>query len=189
MITRDVYVISLRRRPMRIQGFFDRWAKTVHHEVEPVVFGAVDLPRSTEGCFASHRAIWQGLRREPAVIFEDDACFTDDFTLDLTPPSNWQILWLGGEHTRPPLPYDGTWVRPQRMIRTHAYIVRDSSTVAKLMADAPAIDPHLSLIDVPQYCLRRHTVGQAGGYISERTHRIGLQDQYWQPFPDNAYDL
>lgn len=145
-----------------------------------MVFPAIDLrPYSETGCFRSHQAAWD-LYTGPLLVFEDDAVFRMDFTLDLTPPEDWQILWLGGEHADPPAPFDEQWVRPTRMFRTHAYILRDPAAVADLMRGAPAIDPHLAGLPIAQYALREHTVGQGAG-MSDRTRRSHPQVRFWQP--------
>lgn len=173
-------VITLGRREDRLERFLRRsekhlfpWFKTV------TAWLAVDDPVDPDrGCLASHLQVLNNLAG-PLLVLEDDACFSDDFTLSLTPPHDWDILWLGGQHRLAPLPVNSEWVTPTYLVRTHAYIVREPKTIAGLMQNAPRMDPYMASLPVKQYALRTNTVGQMAG-LSDITGQTRGSDEYWQ---------
>lgn len=178
MLTPDVVVINLARRPDRRAAFLHRW-QTAAPGAPPVRIEAAVDTGDEDGCLASHlRALVR--QAGPVLVFEDDACFSADFTLQLQPPPDWDVLWLGGQHHQPPLPVSPTWARVRRMVRTHAYIAREPRLLAAMMIASRArrLDPYMAMLPLNQYVLRTHTVGQAAG-ASDLGGGFQQEDQYW----------
>ncbi len=181
-------VITLPERTDRLHAFLDRYHATALTHVPLVI--TPGRPGGDTGCLAAHRTALTG-RVGPLLVLEDDACFTPDFTPHVHPPSGWDIAWLGGQHRARPRDHDDMWVAPTRLVRTHAYLVREPDRIAALLAAAPRMDPWLSTQDtLRQYCLRRHTVGQCAG-VSGIDGSVRPADEYWNkpfrplPFPHN----
>jgi hypothetical protein len=160
-------VINLARRPDRLTAFQQRW-QAAAPDAPVHVFTAVDGHGTPGGgsaaCLESHLRVME-THTGPLLIFEDDAIFADEFTLDLHAPADWDILWLGGQNRTPPEAYTQHWAIARDVVRTHAYIVRDPQRVARMMREAgyARIDPHLSYLPLRQYFLVNPTVGQAAG--------------------------
>ncbi len=171
----SVAVINLDRRPDRWAAITARWAAT--GQTLPLRrVSAVDTG-TDDGCLASHRRALS-LHDGPVLVLEDDACFAPWFTLDLPLPAAWDVLWLGGQHHRRPVPVDDVWARPRYMVRTHAYIARRPAHLAALMAAVPRMDPHVSMLPLNQFVLYTHAVGQAAD-VSDIDGRTRERDQYW----------
>lgn len=175
MITAKVHVISLARRADRRERLAVEWP----YPHLPVWFTDA-TGGGTAGCLASHLRLLAGCGPGPVLVLEDDAVFAPGFTLELDPPADWQVLWLGRQKLAPEKPVDAVWARPWRIARTHAYVARDPQELHRLLvAAAPAsIDPALSRLPVPQYMLRTATVGQAAGR-SDITGATRAGDQFW----------
>lgn len=199
-----VTVINLARRPDRLAGFLSRW-RYAAPSLAVTVHQAADRPGQIDGqqwppghadceqrcwtrpadvaCLASHLGVLDTYSG-PLLVLEDDACFAEDFTLDLHPPPDWDVLWLGGQHLAAPTPVDRTWVRPTYLVRTHAYLVRQPAALAAAARAGriPRMDPYLSHLPGNQYALARHTVGQAAGRSDIGASRAA--DEFWQPRHD-----
>lgn len=140
-----VYVINLGRRPDRMKGFHLRIAEARWPFAWPERFDAVDgqiltPPESwgsnTKGAWGiaqSHRGV---LRRcldrgqKNVLIFEDDALFPADFASQVTAwlsrvPSDWDGLFLGGQHTASPVPITPEVLRCRVTVCMHAYALRE----------------------------------------------------------------
>jgi hypothetical protein len=171
-------VITLRRRPDRLAAFREKWDR-LQLGVPLSTFFAVDggTGGGDAGCKRSHHAV---LSRHPGplLVLEDDACFAPEFTLDLDPPGDWEILWLGAQHHIAPDPVDTVWARPRYQVRTHAYIARDPKRLAAFLPEMPRLDPYMAQVQMSQYVLRRHTVGQSAGR-SDIDQRTRSSDEYW----------
>ena len=179
----SVACISLPARADRRAALAARWKAT--REGHRQVVGVPAFEGGDDGCLRSH-LLALDCSLSPVLILEDDACFAPDFTLDLLPPADWDVLWLGGQHRTRPIEHDETWVRPTRMMRTHAYIARDPRALAALMRlhAIPRMDPYVAALPLNQYVLRRHTVGQSAG-LSDIDGRTRPVDQYWNgKFPE-----
>ena len=117
--TMKQYLINLKRRPDRLQQFYDRYP--THIEVvygfdgqnpenenanELQTFHALSngLMPGEKGCFISHVRIYQDMidKNIPfAVVMEDDAIFCENFKEKLNEvvnelPNDFQILYFGG---------------------------------------------------------------------------------------------
>lgn len=171
-----VHVISLPGRQARLDRLTARWPLP---HVALNVHEAIADPDPVRGCLRSHLAVLAAAAG-PALILEDDAVFADGFTLELRPPADWQVLWLGRQCLAPQRPVDAVWSRPWRIARTHAYVARDPQDLfgRLVRCEARSIDPTLSELAVPQYMLRIATVGQAAGR-SDITGRLRLADEFW----------
>ena len=176
----NIAVIGLARRYDRMAEFFERFRVALPVNTIPVTaWAAVDDPYDPDkGCLLSHIRVLSAMDG-PLVVFEDDACFSEQFTLDLDPPGDWDILWLGGQHKLAPAPHNATWVTPRHLVRTHAYIAREPSRVAQMLRGVPRIDPHMANLRLRQYALKHHTVGQRAGR-SDISGTIRPVDEYWQ---------
>ncbi len=173
-----VVVLNLRRRPDRLTAFDQRW-QAAQTGLRYRVHEAVDLADGTAACLASHQQILDTYRG-PLLILEDDACFAPDFTLTVTPPPDWQIAWLAGQHRTHPTPVCAGWVRPRFLVRTHGYIVRNPLLVGAFLREAKPtrLDPVIAALPLPQYALERFTIGQTAGR-SDIDGRIRHHDEYW----------
>jgi len=170
-------VINLADRPQRLRAFQQRWDAAG----APVPLRRQDAVRggSDAACTASHLAALSA-GSGPLVVFEDDACFAPTFTLDLSPPAGWDVLWLGGQHYLPPAPLDEVWARPRHQLRTHAYIARDPQALAAVIraARVPRMAPYVAQLPLKQFVLRVHTVGQCAG-TSDISGDVRIVDQFW----------
>jgi hypothetical protein len=145
-------VISLKRRPDRLAGFLERireaWP-TAEKRLE--IFAAIDGelcpppdwwrgPPGAFGCWQSHaRVIESALmdRVDQLVVFEDDATFAECFELRFVGlaghvPDDWGMIYLGGQHLKPPEPVNSMVVRGTNINRTHAYVVKGGEPMRQL---------------------------------------------------------
>jgi hypothetical protein len=134
-----VVVISLARRPDRLEGFFDclprpwplPWPEVfqaVDGQAEPPPTGWKATPGAW-GCARSHHsvlswAIATGVER--LLVLEDDVTFVPDFAARLSAlavPEDTGQLYLGGQHLAKAeaLPGREDLVRGLNVNRTHAY--------------------------------------------------------------------
>lgn len=177
----SVAVINLQRRPERLKAFDRRWRKA-GHGLPYDVHDAVDTGDAA-GCLASHLQVLSRYTR-PVLVLEDDAIFAPAFDPFVTPPGDWWLAWLGGQHRIAPIPVNDRWVRPRYLVRTHAYIARHPAEIGAWLyaANPPRIDPFLAALPIQQYALRTFTVGQAAG-TSDIDGRTRNDDEFWnQPF-------
>jgi len=138
------------------------------------------------------------------LVFEDDACFSDDFAERLPKlmaeldalEGDWDMLYLGGQHlykeTSPPWPYAGTenLLRCDNVNRTHAFALNARFMVkfAQHIIHAPDyIDAeddmhidhqlgtlHRSLVTLAAY---PWLCGQAGGFSS--VNLSDKEEEWW----------
>lgn len=179
-LVREVAIINLARRFDRLHSCVRRVVVTDIGQLRvPVsVWAAVEHEQPDQGCLQSHLHVLDNVDHSPVLVLEDDACFNHAFSLNLKPPADWEILWLGGQHKRPPRPLDHQWVVPTYLVRTHAYIARFPRQVAELLRDAPRMDPYLAALPLRQYALRHNTVGQTAG-TSDIDGTVRDADEYW----------
>lgn len=111
-----VYVVSLKRRPDRLETFWNNFRKTDWPFKTPEVFEAVDgraVQRPMEwrhgagayGCYMSHLTILRNCiqeNRRNVLILEDDATFCASFNSRVAAflhhvPDQWDNLMIGGQ--------------------------------------------------------------------------------------------
>jgi glycosyl transferase family 25 len=140
-----IYCINLDTRP-------DRWEQAMHEfatigiadRVERVAGITHVDPR--EGCRLSHLACVQraaAAAAQTALIFEDDVTFpgfSDEQlarSLDrLRTVSGWDLFYLGGLVSAPPMERDDTIFRAP-IVQTHAYAIHRRAFAAVQRSDAP----------------------------------------------------
>lgn len=150
MIFDRVVVISLARRPDRLEAFLDRFSKAWPGqmvEIEPAVDGELEVipawwkqSPGAWGCYRSHEKILADAELAglgSVLIFEDDATFCDGFVdrlgelLDAV-PDDWAQLYLGGQHLRGPRSCGRRGVvRGVNVNRTHAYAIRGTDRISE----------------------------------------------------------
>jgi hypothetical protein len=152
------------------------------------------------GCYQSHMNVLRqaaGRRCRAVLVLEDDVMFCENF-LNLARcwlsqvPEDWQVLYLGGEHTLGPVPLltempDGcpSVLEPSGVRRTHAYVVRGttlpylSSYLAQNTWDEVdvVLNDFIQAGGVSSYCPGPWLVGQRGG-VSDLTGRRE-NDRWW----------
>ena len=123
-------VINLERRKDRLQHMEEQ-ARKLDFQFE--LMHAIDstdnpyISNSHYGCFLSHKSILQ--RRETMLIFEDDCLLNHNWENLLVDamselPEDWDMLYLGGWKTLT-TPYSEHLLKADRVLCTHAYLVRD----------------------------------------------------------------
>lgn len=138
-----VVVVNLKRRPERLDAFWEQLSRQPWPFSKPEIFEAVEgdrlpLPRlwrdggGAWGCMQSHRhileqAISDGV--ENLLVLEDDAVLCDNFAERVAQflvdvPGDWDQLMLGGQHRENPHDHYPGVVRCMKTERTHAYAVR-----------------------------------------------------------------
>lgn len=138
-----VVIINLRRRPDRLQAFFDQeqmkdWPfkiPTIHEacdgwKCKPATWGSGS---GSYGCCVSHKSVLLEAmedRVESLFVLEDDAYLCPQFLQKATEffshvPPDWDSLWIGGQHRsgKPPEVMPGI-LRCNNAQRTHAYLIR-----------------------------------------------------------------
>jgi hypothetical protein len=138
-----VYVINLLRRPERLAAFQKQIAEHNWPFNPPILFSAIDgdkVPCPPEfkqgggafGCRQSHvRILEQCLMEdvESVLILEDDAQLLPNFSDQAQKflsgvPTDWEGLYLGGQHLASPVAVCPGIVRATDVERTHAYACR-----------------------------------------------------------------
>ena len=136
------YLLNLERRPDRLKEATEGLTRA---GIEFGRFEAVDgnklpLPSNEKngagafGCRLSHVRIMEDAIKndfEMVGVFEDDVVFAnpETFKEELNEvfsklPSDWELLYLGGQHRQKPTPVKEGIVRCNDCHRTHSYIVR-----------------------------------------------------------------
>ncbi len=152
----QVWVVTLKRRPDRLDRFWSELQRVRWPFAEPRVYEAVDgakldIPNfwqtgsGSYGCLRSHfnileRAILDGVGS--ILILEDDAVLQAEFSRQIqgflaTVPSDWQCLMLGGQHVNClPEPIVPGMVGPGKggggIQRTHCYALRGEDVMKAL---------------------------------------------------------
>lgn len=158
MIPTKAVVISLARRPDRLEGFLKRWAD-LGLDLDLEVFEAIDgnqrpIPdywvesSGAYGCYLSHMAVLHATS-EPVLILEDDAVFASDTRAALSqePTDDWDLFYLGGrldaftpQYTRPGI------YSYKAISKTHAYIARNPSALVSLLEERLCEGQHIDWI-------------------------------------------
>ena len=121
-ILRNATVITLRKRPERLEGFGKRFGEATRGASFAVFYGydgeKIPVPESWKaskgafGCCLAHVSAWARVLSDenydddtPLLFFEDDAIFCENFygkleILAPIVPDDWDMIYLGGEHLR-----------------------------------------------------------------------------------------
>ena len=203
----SVQLINLKRRPDRLEHFWEQFEKLkwpfAHPQVFPAVDGvAVPAPYTWRagagawGCMQSHRqvleqAIMKGVNS--LLILEDDATFRPSFAADVSAflaevPGNWDGLMLGGQVVESLKVKPGI-LRCMNCQRTHAYAVRGRYLKAlyqHLISTAGHCDQRMGDIQARYniYAPDPFLVGQMAG----QSDIGGTRDptRFWSPPPNDA---
>jgi GR25 family glycosyltransferase involved in LPS biosynthesis len=167
------YIISLKRRPDRLQRALDSWNQVKPPFPDPIIFNAVDgneVPKPPTwkagngawGCRNSHLAIFDQIfsdKLQNCLILEDDFEFVTGFNTKVEPflnsvPYNYDSILLGGQHHRDPLPSPGSnsllppngIKRVMASQRTHAYIIKNGFFMKQLYLAWQSTDNHIDWI-------------------------------------------
>jgi hypothetical protein len=151
----QVWVISLKRRPDRLNRFMGETRKFRWPFKAPQVYHAVDgdkvgVPKywqtggGSYGCLRSHMNILERAILDDVnsiLVLEDDALLPDTFVEDFSAfwdnvPKDWQCLMLGGQHANSkPIPVAPGVVRAGDgggIQRTHCYALRGHEVMKAL---------------------------------------------------------
>lgn len=136
-----VYVVNLDRRPDRWRQFAERLPNDWPF-AQPIRFAAVDgqvvTPpawwKAGKGAWGIYRSFLTILERclnenvRSVLMLEDDACFCEDFSAKAMEwlrhvPSDWGMLYLGGQHCKKAQQINPWLLQPQNVNRCHAWAV------------------------------------------------------------------
>lgn len=151
----QVWVVSLKRRPDRMNRFREEIKAASWPFRDPVVFDAIDgskvgIPKvwrtgaGSYGCLRSHmnileRAIMDDV--ECLLVLEDDAVFEEGFDWRVAAfmkkvPADWDCIMFGGQHIQSvPIPVCSGVVRAGGgggIQRTHCYAIRGEAAMKAL---------------------------------------------------------
>lgn len=145
-------------------------------------FGNPYMRNGQWGCYQSHKAILE--RHETLMVLEDDCVLMPDYKIQLQKciyelPHDWDMLYLGGwkVHTEP---YSDNLLKAERVLTTHAYIVRDKFTHNLLneMKNIDKVDvcfartPGKKFICNPVLAVQRESYSDVENSITNNTHLI-----------------
>lgn len=178
-------VISLPSRTDRRETFATNWSG---YKLGYSFFDAIeDVDNAPDATFESHMQSLSSFYYGPILVLEDDAVPAEDFTKILEDvPADWELLFLGGQHFADPVGIVSyKWEIPTRMMRTHAYVVRNPQslvTIARALIPQRQADPYISQLPVPVYSLIKFTVGQDAG-LSDITGAVREAPMFWNRNP------
>lgn len=201
------FVISLARRPDRLEAFMGRlpadWPLPT-----PCLFPAVDglaeeRPRwwkttpGAWGCYRSHVGVLEACVKadiDRVLVLEDDATFGPDTASRLSRldvPEDCQQLYMGGQHLAVPEPGPPGLVVGRNVNRTHAYAVLGRDAIRILLehlSPDPAlwtarhhVDHHYGLLHrdrrIRVYAAQPWIAGQAAG--TSDVGRGAQRERWW----------
>lgn len=173
-----IVVLTLPDRPERLDAYLRRngCLGTVHYGMRGQT--------AWDGCLAGHHAIWQQAT-EDTLVLEDDVLLVDDWQQRIpTPPADWDLLYLGGQHVRRPMPVAPGLVRCVATFRTHAYLLRHTSVPRLLQHTSGADHLDAQLVQAQRrrqfkaYAVTPWLAGQAAG-LSAISGRVE-PERWWQ---------
>lgn len=138
-------LINLDKRVDRLERF-DAQAKQLNINYHRL--SAIEDADPIKGCRLSHIAALQHFDSEIVFVFEDDACFVDNFYEELDKslemlPDDWDMAYLGANLVITH-PVNNRWHKSQVCSSTHAYAVRRKA-VDKLIEQAQQYDGHVDV--------------------------------------------
>jgi GR25 family glycosyltransferase involved in LPS biosynthesis len=133
-------------------------------------------PPGAYGCLLSHLAVVKQARENgmpDVLIFEDDAFFARGFDVRFSRymgqvPGDWDLLFLGGNHSIEPLTISRNVVHVSSTLTSHAYAIKNTAYdyFIRYNENFPNIfdinNTHLQKI-FRCYCFRPNLVGQEQG--------------------------
>lgn len=178
-----VFVISLARRPDRLEDFWAQgpgeWPWLMPEVFEAVNGNAIEVPGwfrappGAWGCLQSHVAIWDMQIKagwDSVLVLEDDALFCNDAvgrmrnTLDCV-PADWDQIYFGGQHWQtsdhpPETEIQDGIVRCRNVNRTHAYAIRlPFAKIARTVVTTPTAEPNGTLHHIDYRLGNLHETG------------------------------
>jgi GR25 family glycosyltransferase involved in LPS biosynthesis len=212
-----IYLISLtKKRPNKVSEFMNRLPKDWNlgqidimdaidgYEMELPVWWNSHL-KGSYGCLRSHCKILEYIMKNNllnVMIFEDDAIFSDNFIMKLQQicenlPTDWEQLYLGGQHLAKPRSINNDIVKGVNINRTHCYVIKDESVAKKILSNLNSKDfwikylnKHKYHIDYAYGAMHKHNmlnsyacnpfiVGQAENTFSDTGSQISKVDRWW----------
>lgn len=196
-------LINLTRRPDRLQQATEQLTNWPY--IYPEIFSAVDgwgnpdYPSSYRsgkgswGCRESHcrvlqQAIDDGI--QCLCVLEDDLILGDTFAAQSKQffdnvPDDWELVYLGGQHWRPPKKLGNGIVECRSVCRTHCYVAKQSAMLKMFKLWSGLKSGHIDnclaghLSEYRCYAPERWLVGQ-GGIKSDITCRRE-KVRFWNP--------
>lgn len=114
--------------------FVERFNGIDGRRVSPPLWFNIGDAGGTWGCLMSHLRVWEEALNDDldsVLIFEDDAVLCDGFGDQVSQflrhvPSNWDQLWIGGDHVPDSTPWriNEFVYRPEAAHRMHCYAMR-----------------------------------------------------------------
>lgn len=154
-----IYLISLKRRPDRLDKFFAGIAPYVEDVSNVILVEAIDgLAERPDlgsgagkwGCAMSHLktlGFAADSQAERALIFEDDCEFFENFESNFASsledlPQSWDMFYLGGNLWVPPIKMKNSIHKIVKCYAAHAYAVSSNflQNYANLLKEVPEID-------------------------------------------------
>jgi len=148
------------------------------------------------GCYLSHLLALSDAvtRQERVLILEDDCLFCDNFTQRADAfltgvPGDWDQVYLGGQHDKPPVAVATGIERTMGTRRTHAYGVSPEGAAKLLdLLSQAKIKNHIDLMfsavhpKIQAYCPTAWLCGQAAGTsdILGIVPRARTIESWWQ---------
>ena len=171
----------------RLAAFQERWEAIGSPLPLSVHMGVLQPMPPLLACSVSHQQALASAEG-PVLIFEDDALFAPDFTLDLDYPEDAEMVRLGGQHMDFPKPAQAPFVLATDVRLFHAYIIYDPQAVAARFPK-PTMDWEIEFnaLGLVTYAVAPFTVGQAAGY-SGITLLKRREDSYWNAKPGTLTD-
>jgi hypothetical protein len=201
-----VCVVSLKRRPERLEAFLSRVPVDFRlGEIE--VFPAVDGKLAPHpawwkqgggawGCYRSHLSIIEQCLNEgveSVLIFEDDATFCDGFSdkadgFFRAAPPDWGQAYLGGQHLKRAERIAAGVVQAKNINRTHAYALRGAAAMREVYQWLNACDHWVDRNHIDHHYGRMHKAKLIPCYAPEEwlcgQAADGKSDVSWKEVPE-----
>ncbi len=192
---KSAYLINLERRADRLRHCrreLEQWPF-----LTPRIFVGVDGKAHGKsgrwGCQQSHCGVLKAAMEagdEHVFVLEDDFTLCPGFTEKIAwflnhVPEDWEILWIGGCHTRKPEMVGKGITRATAAINCHGYVVRN--TAMQRLYDFwiglngehidNAFKHHMKEYKV--YCPENFLIGQVGQTQSDISGRVRERTDFW----------
>jgi hypothetical protein len=204
----QVWVVNLKRRPDRLEQFWNELNGAKWPFAKPEVFFAIDgdkvgVPKfwqtggGSYGCMRSHLTLLERAIQDDVgsiLVLEDDAVFSKNFAKDVARflrkvPGDWECLMLGGQHVNSePIPIAPGIVRAGcggGIQRTHCYALRGQEPMKALYRTWANAAVHCDWVMGPcmakfnTYAPDPFLIGQAEGHSDISGRRNPAK--FWRP--------